>query len=118
MSAMIHLVSDRRQGAITDGWKIRVVRVNRFPNLPPMWLYGGDCRNRLRKKLLVPVPLSQIRLGVFADVLGELVAIVFDSLGVFHDLVGRDRIFDIAGRVRLNVGGSHLTGDQHGLSDD
>ncbi|THJ20096.1 MAG: TCR/Tet family MFS transporter [Nitrospira sp. CG24D] len=79
---------------------------------------SGCGSGRLRKKFLIAITLSQILLRFFADILRELIPIVLNGLGVFHDLVGRNRILNVAGGVGLNVSGPHFTGDQHGFLDD
>src|SRR6476660_8973201 len=110
---------------VTTPWPptpaIRMLK--RFAMMQPPFLGLGLARNcggssGLREELLVAVPLGQILLGFITDVFRERVTVVLNGLRILHDLIGRDRIFDVAGGIGLNVGGADFTGNQHCLLDD
>src|SRR6476620_7542 len=97
--------------------------LKRFAMMQPPFLglgLAGNCggSSGLREELLVAVPLGQILFGFITDVFRERVAVVLNGLRIFHDLIGRDRILDVAGGIGLNVGGADFTGNQHCLLDD
>src|SRR5207249_2856118 len=57
-------------------------------------LRPGHCGSRLREKLLIAVPISEVLLGLVGVVFRELIPIVLDGLRVFHHLVRGDRVLD------------------------
>src|SRR3972149_7944805 len=72
---------------------------------------GLGRRDGLRLDLLLLLDALQIGLGFVGDDLHEPVAILFHLARVVHTLRRRDRVFDIARGVRLDVRWADLAGD-------